>query len=104
MKLMTKEVEKKLKKFPYGSQDGKGKSAKVLVKYFNPCGAGTWLVTEGEQTEDGDWLLFGYVTLGYGWEWGSFMLSELESVKLPYGLKIERDLYTSLTTVGEMLN
>ena len=104
MKLMTKEIEKKLKKYPYGSQDGKGRSAKVLVKYFNPCGAGTWLVTEADQLENGDWMFFGYCTLGYGWEWGSFLLSELESVKLPYGLKIERDLYTSLTTVGEMLN
>lgn len=49
--LMTKELEKKLEKYPIGSQDGKGMDAEVLVKYFNPCGAGTWLITEGEKQE-----------------------------------------------------
>ena len=92
--LMTKELEKEFKKYPIGSQDGKGMDAKVVVKYFNPCGAGTWLITEGEKQEDGDWLFFGYCHL-FEWEWGYVMLSELESVKLPFGLKIERELYVT---------
>ena len=33
--------------------------AEVLVKYFNPCGSGTWLITEAEREGD-DWRLFGY--------------------------------------------
>lgn len=28
-----------------------GGKAKVLVKYFNPVGAGTWLITEGNKLE-----------------------------------------------------
>ena len=49
MALMTKELENKFKKYPLYSQDGKMEEAKVIVKYFNPCGAGTWLITEGEK-------------------------------------------------------
>lgn len=90
--LMTKELEKKLEQYPIGSQEGKMEDAEVVVKYFNPCGAGTWLITEGEKQEDGDWLLFGYCHI-FEWEWGYVMLSELESIQLPFGLGIEREMY-----------
>ena len=61
-----------------------------LAKFFNPCGAATWLATELD--EDGD-TLFGLADLGFGCpELGSFSLSELESIRLPLGLGIERDL------------
>ena len=46
MKLLTKEIISKFEKHPFHSQDGKGMDAEVLVKYFNPCGTGTWLITE----------------------------------------------------------
>ena len=100
--LMTKELEKKLSKYPIGSQDGKGMDAKVIVKYFNPCGAGTWLITEGEKQENGDWLLFGYCHI-FEWEWGYVMLSELESVQLPFGLSIERELYVTGGVVSDYI-
>ena len=87
MKLMTKELEEKFKRYPLYSQDGKGKDAKIVVKYFNPFGRGTWLITEGEKQEDGDWLFFGYCHI-FCWEWGYITLSELESVGY-----IERNLY-----------
>lgn len=93
MDLLTKEIEEKLKAHPLGSQDGLGGKAEVLVKYFNPYGSGTWLITEGEKQENGDYLLFGYCHI-MEWEWGSVMLSELQNIKLPAGLTIERDLYT----------
>ena len=48
MKLMTKEIEKKLLKTETGSTLG-NMDAEVIVKYFNPCGAGTWLITEGRE-------------------------------------------------------
>ena len=50
MLLMTKELEEKLNQYPIGSQDELGEDAEVIVKYFNPCGADTWLITEGEKT------------------------------------------------------
>ena len=63
-----------------------------LVKLFNPCGAGTWLVTELD-TEDAS-IAFGLADLGFGTpEIGSFSLTELESFQGPFGLGIERDLY-----------
>lgn len=96
MKLMTKEIKEKLLNTPLGSTDGKGKDAPVIVKYFNPCGKGVWLITEGELQPDGDWLLYGYAKIDF-WEWGYVSLRELENVRLPYGLTIERDLYTSGT-------
>lgn len=97
MKLMTKELEKLFEKYPIGSQEGLGGQAKVIVKYFNPVGAGTWFITEGEKLENGDYEMFGYCHLGddeYA-ELGYVMLSELEKLDLPFGLKIERDLYLS---------
>jgi len=103
MKLLTKEIEKQLEARPYGSQDKKGFNAEVIVKFFNPVGAGTWLITEGEKQENGDWLLYGYCHI-FEWEWGSVMLSELQSVTLPFGLGIERDLYTgSKQTVKDFI-
>lgn len=61
-----------------------------VVKLFNPLGSATWLATE--LAEDGD-TLFGLADLGFGCpELGSFSLSEISAVRLPYGLFIERDL------------
>ena len=93
MKLITKEVEEIFKKYPFGSQDGLGINSKVLVKYFNPMGAGTWLITEAEK-ENNEWMLYGYCNIT-DWEWGYVSLKELSNIKLPYGMGIERDLYIS---------
>ena len=74
-----------------------------VVKYFNPAGSGTWLITEAEKQEDGDWLLFGYCHI-FCWEWGYVSLRELQSVKLPLGLTVERDLYIPKdATVKELI-
>lgn len=95
MKLITKELEKIFEKYPIGSQDGLGGDAKVIAKFFNPLGAGTWLITEAEKTKNGDYEMFGYCHLGDSdmAELGYVMLSQLEEINLPFGLKIERDLY-----------
>ena len=95
MKLMTKELEKKLKKHPLGSQDGLFGEAKVVVKYFNPCGVGTWFITEGNKTENNDYEMFGFCHLGDDdcAEFGYVNLSDLKEIKLPFGLSIERDLF-----------
>ena len=92
MNLLTEEIRDLFKQYPLYSQDGKGMDSVVLVKYFNPCGAGTWLITEAEEQECDDWLLFGYCHISC-WEWGYVLLSELQNLKLPFCLTIERDLY-----------
>lgn len=93
MKLLTKAIEKKLEKFPLRSQDEKGVEAKVVCKFFAPVGSWTWYVLEGDIQEDGDWMFFGIVVNDYGAEYGYFSLKELENLSLPFGLKVERDLY-----------
>ncbi len=95
MKLMTKELEEVFKKYPLGSQDGLGGQAKVIVKYFNPMGAGTWFITEAEKLDNGDYEMYGYCHLGDDEmaELGYVMLSQLQQMKLPFGMTIERDLY-----------
>jgi len=89
MKLLTKDIEKKLEKHPLYSTDGQ-KEKEVIVKFFNPYGRGRWFVCEGEKQENGDWLFFGLVEL-FEREFGYFTLSELQSIKTPYNLGIERD-------------
>ena len=90
-KLMIAEVTKKLRKAPLYSTDGQN-FAPVLVKFFTPWTNWTWYALEGEKLEDGDWRFFGLVD-GHEMELGYFMLSELQSVRGPAGLKIERDMY-----------
>lgn len=61
-----------------------------VLKLFNPVGAATWLASELDA--DGD-TLFGLADMGFGCpELGSFSLSEIVSVRLPFGLRIERDI------------
>lgn len=99
MKLLTKEIIKRIP--PIRSQDDKpAEEVPIVVKFFNPIGKGTWYVTEGEQQEDGDWLFFGLARIQET-ELGYFMLSELESVELPLGMKIERDRHFGQHTLAE---
>ena len=68
-----------------------------VAKYFDPCGAATWIITELTPAEaegvEPD-ILFGLCDLGMGCpELGYVSLSELRSVTGRLGLGIERDLY-----------
>jgi len=95
MKLLPKEIREQLP--PLYSQDGKGGKAVAYVKYFTPSSSWTWLATEGEAVLDEsqnevDYRFFGLV-FGHEREFGYFLLSELEEVRGPMGLPIERDLY-----------
>lgn len=85
MKLLTKAIEKLFSKT--GRQDGKLMDAKVVTKFFNPCGSWTWFATEYEPV---DRIFFGYV-IGFENEWGYFSLDELQNFRGKLGLGIERD-------------
>lgn len=103
MNLLTTDIKKKFERFPLYSQDGKGTKAKVIVKYFTPDAQATWLITEGNITND-DVEMFGYVTLnGRDWEWGYVNLSQIKAVRGCFGLPVERDLYFS-GTVADGIN
>jgi len=104
MKLLTQEIRKKLP--PLYSQDGKGGKTIAVVKYFTPSSSWSWYATEGEPVLDGsgeevDFRFFGLVD-GHCKEFGYFVLSELEEVRGPMGLPIERDLYWQPKTLEEI--
>ena len=99
MMLMTKEIEKKLP--PLGTHsDTIAQDVPIIAKFFTPWSNWTWFVTEGTKEGD-DWRFFGMVD-GLENELCYFMLSDLEDVNGPMGLKIERDRgYTG--TLSEVL-
>jgi len=104
MKLLSKEIREQLP--PLYSQDGKGGKAVVYVKYFTPSSSWTWFATEGEPVLDEsgkevDFQFFGLVE-GHEKELGYFVLSELEEVRGPLGLPIERDLHFKPKTLEEI--
>lgn len=96
MKLMTKEI---IEKFPdWGSTDPQTPDKiPVVVKYFNPTGAGTWYIIEF----DGVDTMYGLCCI-HEPELGYVALSELEGFKGPLGLGIERDLYFNGTLYDAM--
>lgn len=106
MKLLTKEIIAAFEKNPLYSHDGqKPEDVKIIVKFFNPCGAATWYITEATKQEDGDWLMFGWCDLGMGCpELGYVSFNELASIKTkPFGLGIERDMYYGQHTLAEVM-
>jgi hypothetical protein len=73
-----------------GAQSDEGDRV-PLVKLFNPVGPGRWLLSE--MLPDGD-TLYGLCDLDQGApELGYVSLSELAGVRLPLGLRIERDVH-----------
>lgn len=108
MKIMTKEVEKKLMKHPLGSMAENEMEAEVILKVFNPYGKGTWLITEASKEENGKWLAFGVVNLvGDYWEWGYIDLDELATAKINFfghKMDLERDKYCDGYTVEQCMN
>jgi hypothetical protein len=86
MKLLTQEIRKKLPALY--SQEDEGGKAVVHLKMFTPDSSYTFFATEF----DGEDTFFGLVE-GHEKELGYFSLKELESVRGPLGLPIERDLY-----------
>ena len=88
MKLMTKEIERKMPAL-YSTEEVAGEDKILRVKYFTPWAGWTWFGVEYDPETK---VFFGFVD-GMDSEWGYFSLEELESIKGPFGLKIERDLY-----------
>jgi hypothetical protein len=84
MILLTEELRERL------LANGRERNADHIpvVKFFNPLGKGVWLATQLDA--DGD-AMFGLADLGYP-ELGSFSLLEMTSVRLSFGMGIERDI------------
>ncbi len=74
-----------------------GLEAQALVKFFTPDAGWTWYASEF----DGDDIFFGLV-VGHEIELGYFSLKELEEVRGPLGLPIERDRYFEPASLREL--
>lgn len=85
MKLLTQEIRNRLPKL-YASEDNA--DPVIHMKFFTPWSNWTWYVAEF----DGEDRFFGLVE-GFEREWGYFSLAELESIRGPGGLRIERDVH-----------
>jgi len=87
MRLMTETLLKRLAEV--GEQDIPDPI--VVAHFFNPCGSGDWYVTAYCPE---DRVIFGWAEVipGMG-EWGYTSIDELQSLKGPFGIGIERDLY-----------
>lgn len=94
MKLLTKAIIQKFQKT--GTQDIENPI--VIAKFFNPVGIGTWFATEFNPITK---VFFGRVDLHES-EFGFFSLEELESVKLRFGLGIERDIHFEPIPINEV--
>lgn len=69
------------------------KDPMVRVKLFTPWSGWTWLITEYDPA---DKLAFGFAYNAAdpdGAELGYISIDELESIKGPFGLRIERDIH-----------
>jgi len=83
--LLDKHINQMIKN--HQEQDG-SKSFKAVVKLFNPAGIGTWYLSELNPDTN---LAFGLSCL-HEKELGDVSMDEIKSLKLPFGLKIERDI------------
>jgi len=87
MKLLPEKIAKRLP--PLYSQEEQGDNAIAAVKFFTPWTGWTWYASEYDPEQR---LCFG-VVVGHEREFGYFALADLETIRGPGGLRIERDLY-----------
>ena len=87
MKLLTNEILAAAPRL-YANERKQSEDVPVVAKFFNPCGAGTWYMTEYDPDEK---LAFGLCVIQEP-ELGYFSLEDLESIELQWGMGIERDL------------
>jgi hypothetical protein len=95
MKLLTKTLIKSIPK-PH-SQEGNSDPV-CHVKLFTPWGMWTWYVIEYNENIR---MCLGLVK-GFEEELGYFSLDELEEIRGPFGMKVERDLYFTPRKLSEI--
>ncbi len=97
MKLITNPIRQALLK--NGALSAAGEDTSVLrpvLKLFTPWSGATWLITECDPQEET--CLFGLCDLGLGFpELGYVSLTELEALRGPAGLRVERDRHFAPT-------
>ena len=92
MKLLRKSDETRL------VNNHKKREPIAFVKFFNPCGIGTWYLSELDPETN---IAFGLCDLGYP-ELGYVSIDELKETDVGFGLKIERDMYFTPKKLSEL--
>lgn len=95
MELLPGEIRAALP--PLYTNEKQGVAAVAPVKYFTPDSGWSWYPTEF----DGEDVFFGLAS-GFEVELGYFSLTELEGVRGPLRLPVERDLYYEPQTLREL--
>ena len=91
-------VEKALKSMPFGSQDSRYLSAKVVARYYS-CAYTAYVLENGNETGEIDGLVYGIARIGDNeFEYGDLSLSEFAQLRIPmqlsestFAVGIERD-------------
>ena len=83
----------------YANEKKQPADVPVVLKLFNPCGIGTWYITEADLEEG---LAFGLCVLHEA-ELGYVSLAELREYKGPFGLGIERDEHFDGYTLADVM-
>lgn len=97
MKLITKEIEQRLAKYPIYSQDSKIEKT-IVCKFF--LANFTWYVLEAEKINSNDFEFYGIVDNAGEKEFGYFTLAQLEAVRVWGCMRVERDLYFRPQTIN----
>lgn len=102
MKLITKEIKKRLEKYPLYSQDGKKEEAISQAKFFLCVGAWSWFILEADLENN---IAYGITINGSGeGEYGYTSLTELQGLTTKLGLTVERDTSFSPTPLKDINN
>ena len=95
MKLLTKKIKEQATK---QYDEGTDMEQMVVAKYFDPMGNWKWFLMNMHKDEDYCWG----IVEGNEVEMGSFSMRELEGIKRPFGLGIERDLHFKPTRAKDV--
>lgn len=100
MKLITEDMMKKLPKLGE-TEEMASNEIKIPLKIFAPTNGWTWYITEYSEEEK---TAFGYMTGTQFPELGYIYMPDLENLKLPMGLSLERDLsWNEETTLDKVM-
>lgn len=97
MTLLTKDLLRRLPPL-YATEDVGAPDKVAQAKFFTPWTGWTWFVLEYDPDER---LLFTLV-VGLETEFGYASLDELEAIRGPGGLRIERDLHFKATRLKDI--
>lgn len=97
MLLLTDKVRRALP--PLGATEPEGLKAVARVKFFTPDGGWTWFASEF----DGEDIFYALVA-GLALEFGTFRLSELQTIRGALGLLVERDKFVKPKPLQEIFD